>query len=159
MATPQKAPMKLTQEPEIVMWPETHYVFVEKVGPFQDTAPAAWQEVHPLIPEISRSNQTTKYMSLYKTGPKIYRAGVAVAAEPKNLPEKLRYEKFKGGKYSRFVLTGSYANLPQASGRVFEIVAEKKIQMRDDFCIENYTTDPRVTPEDQLVTEILIPTM
>jgi DNA gyrase inhibitor GyrI len=98
-------------------------------------------------------------MSLYKVGPKIYRAGVAVATEPKNLPENIRYEKFKGGKYSKFVLTGSYANLPQASGRVFEIVAEKKIQMRDDYCIENYTNDPRTTPEDQLVTEILIPTV
>jgi DNA gyrase inhibitor GyrI len=98
-------------------------------------------------------------MSLYKVGPKIYRAGVAVAAAPKNLPENVRYEKFKGGKYSKFVLTGSYANLPQASGRVFEIVAEKKIQMRDDYCIENYTNDPRTTPEDQLVTEILIPTV
>jgi len=30
--------------------------------------------------------------------------------------------------------------------------------MRDDFCIEHYVTDPRVTPEDQLVTHILIPT-
>ena len=57
----------------------------------------------------------------------------------------------------KFVLTGSYSNLPQASGRVFEIVAEKKIQLRDDFCIENYTNDPRTTPEDKLVTEILLP--
>ena len=97
-------------------------------------------------------------MSLYKVGPKLYRAGVSLAAEPKNLNEKLTHEKFKGGKYSRFVLTGSYANLPEASGRVFEIVSEKKIQVRDDFCIENYANDPRTTPEDQLVTEILIPT-
>jgi len=159
MATPQKAPMKLTQEPEIVTWPETHYVFVEKIGPFQDTAPKAWQEVHPLTPRILEHNKITGYMSLYKAGPKIYRAGVSVATEPKSLPENLRYEKFKGGKYSRFVLTGSYANLGEASGRVFEIVAEKKIQMRDDFCIENYANDPRTTPEDQLVTEILIPTV
>jgi effector-binding domain-containing protein len=56
-------------------------------------------------------------------------------------------------------LTGSYAQLPEASGRVFEIVAEKKIQMRDAYCIENYANDPRTTPEDQLVTEILIPTV
>ena len=159
MATPGKAPLKLTEEPEVVTWPETHYVFVEKVGPFQNTAPQAWQEVHPLVPRISEHNKVAGYMSLYKTVPKIYRAGVAAAAEPKNLPENVRYEKFKGGKYSKFVLTGSYANLPEASGRVFEIVAEKKIQMRDDYCIENYTNDPRTTPEDQLVTEILIPTM
>jgi effector-binding domain-containing protein len=40
---------------------------------------------------------------------------------------------------------------------VFEIVAEKKIQLRDDYCIENYANDPRTTPEDKLVTEILVP--
>jgi effector-binding domain-containing protein len=159
MATPQKAPMKLTQEPEIVTWPETHYIFIEKTGPFQNTAPQAWQELHPLVPAISEHNKITRYMSLYKVGPKIYRAGISVAAEPKNLPKNFSYEKFKGGKYSRFVLTGSYANLPEASGRVFEIVAEKKIQMRDDYCIENYANDPRTTPEDQLVTQILIPTV
>jgi len=159
MATPQKAPMKLTQEPEIVSWPATHYVFIEKVGPFQNIAPQAWQELHPLVPGISKHNKITGYMSLYKVGPKVYRAGVSLAAEPKDLPKNLTYEKFKGGKYSRFVLTGSYAQLPEASGRVFEIVGEKKIQMRDDCCIENYANDPRTTPEDQLITEILIPTV
>ena len=158
MATPQKASLKLTQEPEIVTWPEMHYVSIEKVGPFQNTAPQAWQELHQLVPGISKHNKITGYMSLYKVGPKVYRAGVSLAAEPKNLNEKLTYEKFKGGKYSRFVLTGSYAQLPEASGRVFEIVAEEKIQVRDDFCIENYANDPRTTPEDQLLTQILIPT-
>jgi effector-binding domain-containing protein len=159
MESAKRAPINLTQEPEIVTWPETHYVFVEKIGPFQDTAPQAWQEVHPLVPRISEHNKVTGYMSLYKIGPKIYRAGVSLATEPKNLPENLKYEKFKGGKYSRFVLTGSYANLPEASGRVFEIVSEKKIPVRDDYNIENYANDPRTTPEDQLRTEILIPTV
>jgi effector-binding domain-containing protein len=49
--------------------------------------------------------------------------------------------------------------LPEASRRVFEIAAEKKIEMRDDYCIENYINDPRTTPEEELVTEILIPTV
>ena len=91
MATPQKATIKLTQEPEIVTWPETHYVFIEKIGPFQDTAPKAWQELHPLVPKISEHNKITGYMSLYKAVPKIYRAGLAVAAEPKNLPANFKY--------------------------------------------------------------------
>jgi effector-binding domain-containing protein len=159
MATPKRASLKLTEEPNIVTWPETHYVFVEKIGPFQETAPQAWQSLHQIVPEIPEQNKITGYMSLYKVDAKVYRAGVSLAAEPQNLPPSLKYEKFKGGKCSRFVLTGSYANLPEASGRVFEIVAEKKIQMRDDYCIENYTNDPRTTPEDQLVTEILIPTV
>lgn len=159
MATPKQAPIKLTEEPEIVNWPETHYAFIEAIGPFMETAPKAWGSLHQLIPAILEHNQITKYMSLYKVEPKIYRAGVAVAEQPKNLPEGLRYEKFKGGKYSRFVLTGPYSLLPEASRRVFEIVTEKKIQLRDDYCIENYTNDPRTTPEDQLTTEILVPTV
>jgi effector-binding domain-containing protein len=150
--------MNLTETPEIVTWPETEYVFVEKIGPFQETAHTAWGEVHSLTSKILEHNTITRYMSLYKADAKVYRAGVALAAKPVMLPESLRYERFQGGKYSKFVLTGSYANLPQACGRVFEIVKETKLKVRDDFYIENYVNDPRKTPEDQLITEILIPT-
>ncbi len=150
--------MNLTQEPEITTWPATHYVFVEKVGPFMENAPQAWQSAHTFMPALAERNKITGYMSLYKVGPKVYRAGFALAAPPVDLPQGLTYEKFNGGKYSRFVLTGSYTNLGQATGRVFEIAAEKKIAQRDDYCIENYVNDPRITPEDQLITQILIPT-
>jgi effector-binding domain-containing protein len=151
--------MNLTEAPEIVTWPEMHYLFVEKIGPFQNTASAAWGTLHKFVPAISEHNKITGYTSLYKVGPKIYRAGVSLAAAPQQLPEGLVYEKFKGGKYMKFVLTGPYSNLPQASGRVFQIIAEKKIELRDDYCIENYANDPRTTPEDKLITEILLPTV
>lgn len=150
--------MNLTQTPEIVNWPETHYVYLEKIGPFQNTAPQAWQELQQLIGKISEQNKITGFMSLYKVEPKIYRAGVSVDVAAKDLPAPLAYTGFKGGKYSRFVLTGAYSQLPEASGRVFQTVAEKKIPVRDDFCIENYLNDPRTTPEPQLITQILIPT-
>jgi effector-binding domain-containing protein len=150
--------MNLTQEPEIVTWPETHYVFIEKVGPFMNTAPEAWQEVHKLVPEIAEHNEINGYMSLYKMGPKVYRAGVSVAAPPKEVPDGLKYVKFPGGKYSRFVLTGPYSELPEASGRAWQLVAEKNVPLRDDYNIENYVTDPRETPADQLITQILFPT-
>jgi DNA gyrase inhibitor GyrI len=158
MATPKSSFMKLTETPEIVNWPETHYAFIEKIGRFQDTAPQAWQTMHQLAPTISEHNKITGYISLYKVEPKIYRAGVALDAAPAALPEGVQYTKFAGGKYSRFVLTGAYSHLPEACGRVFLIVADTKIPLRDDFCIENYVNDPRTTPEDQLLTEILIPT-
>ena len=45
--------MKLTEEPEIVNWPQTHYIFIEKVGPFMEVAPAAWNSAHPLVPAIA----------------------------------------------------------------------------------------------------------
>jgi DNA gyrase inhibitor GyrI len=98
-------------------------------------------------------------MALYRFKPQnIYRAGVAVAVKPADLPKGLAYENFKGGKYARFVLTGSYGDLPEACGYVFnDYIPGKKVKMREDWCIENYTNDPRVTPEAQLVTQILIP--
>lgn len=150
--------MNLTEHPEIVTWPETHYVFVEKIGPFQETAPQAWQEMHRLVPALSTNNAVAAYFSLYKMGPKVYRAGVATAAAPQNIPAGLRYERFPGGKYSRFVLTGPYSLLGQATGRVMQLIGEKKIPLRDDYYIENYVNDPRTTPEDQLVSQILVPT-
>jgi effector-binding domain-containing protein len=150
--------MSFNEHPEVVTRPEMHYVFVEKIGPFMENAGKAWQEAHPLVPALSENNQITGYMALYKMGPKIYRAGFSIAAPPVKLLEGLRYVKFPGGKYLRFELTGPYDQLPQASGRAWAIVAEKKIEVRDDFAIENYVNDPRATPPEQLVTHIMVPT-
>jgi predicted transcriptional regulator YdeE len=148
--------MNLSETPEVVTFPAAHYVFVEKTGPFQQNAGAAWTEAHCYKPALSEHNQITGYMSLYKMGPQVYRAGFALAAAPKDLPKGLTYEKFAGGKYGRFVLTGPYTDLPQASGVVWSM-AKEKLQLRDDFAIENYLNDPRVTPEPELKTEILVP--
>jgi DNA gyrase inhibitor GyrI len=151
--------MNLTQEPEIVNFPPTHYVFVEKHGDFPSIAPQAWKGAHTFVPELSTRNKITGFMSLYKMDPNMYRAGFALAEAPVDLPGGLAYEKFAGGKYSQFVLTGPYSDLAAASGQVWKIVADKRISLRHDYAIENYVSDPRVTPEDQLVTQILIPTV
>jgi DNA gyrase inhibitor GyrI len=74
------------------------------------------------------------------------------------LPPELKYEKFAGGQYSKFVLTGPYSVLPAATGRVWEIVSKNGIMVRPDFAIENYVNNPKETPEDKLITEILVPT-
>lgn len=153
------AKMNLTEIPAVVTWPVTHYVYVEKIGPFQETARNAWATLHQSVPEISKQAKITGFSSFYKVQPQmIYRAGVVVDSEPKNLPPGLKYVKFEGGKYSRFTLKGSYEQLPEASGRVFKIVEETKLPVADNFFIENYVNDPKTTPESELVTEILIPT-
>lgn len=151
--------MNLTLEPEVVTWPETHYVFLQRTGPFQETAPLVWQALHRLRPEISKHNSILGALSQYKTGPRIYRAGYSLSASPVDLPEGIESTRLAGGKYIRFVLQGSYSQLPEASARVWQIVAEGKIQLRDDFVVEHYRNDPQTTPEDQLITEILFPTV
>ncbi len=150
--------MQLTLEPDTVIWPETHYVYIEKTGPFATSAPAAWGELHKRTPELEALNyQITGYHSLYKVGPQIYRAGVSLPARPDDLPVGLHYEHFHGGPYLRFILIGSYAQLPEASGRVWQFVEDNGIALRDDFNIENYVNDPRTTDESHVMTEILLP--
>ena len=151
--------MNFNEQPEIVSWSAMYYVFVERIGPFMENAGAAWQQAHGLAPALLENNEITGYLALYKMGPKIYRAGFSVAAPPAKLPDGLKFERTMSGKYVRFVLTGPYDNLPQASGRAWAIIAEKKMEVRDDFAIENYVNDPRVTPAEQLITHIMIPTV
>jgi predicted transcriptional regulator YdeE len=150
--------MNLTEQPEIVEWPETHYVFVERTGPFQKIAPEAWQLAYSLRPLLAENNQITGSMSLYRMSPNVYRAGFVVPERPLKLPLGLTYEIFEGGQYSKFVLTGPYSNLGPATARVFEIVAKNNMMLRMDFCIEHYVNNPQTTPEDRLITEILVPT-
>jgi DNA gyrase inhibitor GyrI len=152
--------MSLTKKPEIVHWGTTHYVFVEKVGPFHETAPKSWQELHALVPEIAAKNKIEKHFAAYKVGPQaVYRAGVSVAERPADLPAALRYEALPGGKYSLFTYVGPYSALPAVSGEIWSYVREREIAVRDGFALEHYANDPKTTPESELVTEILIPTM
>jgi effector-binding domain-containing protein len=149
--------MNLTETAEIVTWPKTHYVFVERTGSIPKNATLTWQEFQQFVPQLKSKAGVTGLLSLYKMEPPVYRAGASVAATPAQLPEKLRYELFKGGKYARFVLTGPYSQLPQATARAVEIVSEKRLRVRDDYHIEHYMNDPATTPEEKLETAILFP--
>lgn len=151
--------MGLNEKHDSLNFPATHYVYIEKVGPFQETAPKAWQELFPLKEMIAEQNQITGAFAMYKVEEQIYRAGFSIAAAPAGvLPGAAKYTHFEGGPYIRFVLMGSYMQLPKACGRVFEIVKKEAIETTDSFYLENYCNDPHTTPEDQLRTEILVPT-
>ena len=149
--------MHLTEREEIVTWTPTHYAFVERVGPFAQTAQAAWQSLHAERNALAAHNTITGAMALYQVGPQIYRAGFMLASPAQQLPAALQYELFAGGRYRRFVLTGPYSDLPEASGRVWQIAAQEHFQLRKDFAIEHYVNDPNGTPAEDLVTEILVP--
>jgi len=151
------ATLSLTHEPEIVDFPPTHYVYVERRGDIPTIAMQTWMAVHAFFPEITKHNRVAGGAALYKPAQGIYRAGFMLADAPVNLPEGLTYARIEVGKYARFTLTGPYEQLPEATRRAFEIVAEEKIRLRDDFNIERYMTDPATTPPDQNVTEILFP--
>ena len=87
----------------------------------------------------------------------IYQAGVGCSEMPQKLPEGLQHRAIKSGNYARFLLTGPYSHIWPAFNRIFKTLADKKADLRPEFCIENYLNDPRVTPEENLQTELLVP--
>lgn len=156
--------MNLTPNYEFVNRPATHYIFLEKRGPFSEIAPSTWNDLFPLIGAHLEQSRIVEYLGLStmdrtKMGEEamVYEAGVAVSSTPAKPLKGLQYKQIKGGKYARFLLTGPYSHIAPAFSQIFKTLAESQVALREDFCIENYLNDPKVTPEDQLQTEILIP--
>ena len=155
--------MKLT--PETVIRTDAHYLYVEKTGgPFPEIAPPAWPEMMGKLGSAFQQVEIAEYLGLStidssKKGEEgtIYQAGVVLFDEPSKIPKGLKYKKIKGGRYAKFLLRGSYTQLWAAFSEIFRALAERKINLREGFCIENYLNDPRITPEDGLLTELLVP--
>jgi AraC family transcriptional regulator len=155
--------MNLSAEFEPVNRPLTHYVFLEKHGPFAEVAPPLWNDLIPLLGKLD-PQQIREYLGLSgidknRTGEDtmIYQAGVALTHEPNKLPNGLRHRAIKAGTYASFLLIGPYPHIWMAFDRIFKTLSEKPVTLRPEFCIENYLNDPRVTPEDQLQTQLLVP--
>ena len=157
--------VNLTPEFETVTRPVTHYVFLEKRGPFAEVAPPLWNDFMAYLQRIDQK-QVREFLGVSgvdKSRPgedaMIYQAGVALAERPGDLPTGLELRSIKTGKYVRFLLTGPYTQIWPAFDRIFRMLAEEKVELRPEFCIENYLNDPAVTPEVELKTELLIPIM
>jgi AraC family transcriptional regulator len=155
--------MNLTPDFQTVTRSLTYYVFLEKRGPFAEVAPPLWNELMPLLQSLEQK-QIREYLGVSgidKSRPgedaMVYQAGVSVVEEPKELPRGLARRAIKSGRYARFLLTGPYSQIWMAFDRIFKSLAEKNVELRPEFCIENYINDPRFTPEDKLQTELLVP--
>ena len=155
--------MNLTPNFETVTRPLTHYIFIERRGPFAEVAPPLWNDLMPLLQRLDQQ-QIREYLGVSgidKSRPgedaMIYQAGVGCAAAPQKLPEGLQHRAIKAGRYARFLLTGPYSQIWPAFDCIFKTLADKKVDLRPEFCIENYLNDPRVTPEEKLLTELLVP--
>lgn len=156
--------LNMSLKPQFVVRPASHFVYLRRVGPFAEVAPPAWDEMFRLLAGKIGHEHFREFLGLSgidKTKPgeeaMMYEAGVGVADKPANTPEGLQYKKLSGGKYAQFLLTGPYSQIWIAFGQIFRALSEANVKLREDFCIENYVNDPKVTPEDQLKTQILIP--
>lgn len=152
---------KLTVAPEVIERENTHFVFVEAEGLLGAAAQFCWIEMFTkYVANLQANNEFTvlSNISMFKTKPvSVYRAGCALSKYPSTLDEGLKYEFAAGGKYARFTVTGPYSTLPEAREQVFQIIEETKMDVRDAFMVGCYGNDPKDTPEEELVTYILVP--
>ncbi len=160
----KEMPMNLTTKPEFITRPSIHLLYVEKAGLFQEVAIPTWYELIPLVDQKLDREKITEYlgfnlmdMNTKDESSMHYRAGVAMIEKPISIPKGLEYKHVAGGKYVKFVLTGPYPGIWPAFDKIFRILAENKIKLRDGECIEHYVSNPEITPEEELITELLVP--
>lgn len=156
--------MSLTMKPEVINRSEKDFIYIEKQGDFKETAPASWREIFPLTNGHIEKNKIQGCVALSNIQKDskgdelmIYQAGFEVTEKPTIIPKGTTYRKIPGGKFARFVLKGPYTEINHAFHVVMDVLEKEHYELRSDFCIENYLNDPTDTPEDQLLTEILVP--
>lgn len=152
---------------DIVTRKESHFVYFEDKGPFQEIAAPLWQKLIPLLPSI-KQDLIEEYVGMGiintdNTGEEImiYHAGLIVKENAKSsileTNKELKYRAVPSGKYAKFIHIGPYPLIWEAFNRSFQTLIEQKVALRKEYAIENYLNDPAVTPENELLTEILIP--
>lgn len=119
--------VNLTSQFDIVKRQATHYVFLEKHGPFAEIAPPTWDEMFPLLYSQIDQEEIASFLGLSgidktKNGEEamIYEAGVGVNSPPAKTLKGLQYKEIEEGNYARFLLTGPYSQIWIAFNQIFK---------------------------------------
>lgn len=137
--------MGLSKSEKRVEHPASHYIYVEKIGPFQETAMKAWQEFHQLFKENSKNFKIAGAMAQFKIEPKmIYRAGYMLSEKPTELPKELSYTKTDPTSYVCFKYLGSYDGLGEAWGEAMAEAEKKRSKLLLRFTLKTMSTIPRL---------------
>jgi DNA gyrase inhibitor GyrI len=151
----------LSETSEVIERDGVHFAFVEEEGPLGEAAMKCWMDLftnHISYLKTHEKFTVLSNISMFRAKPApVYRAGCVLSNAAPELNEGLKYEFVSGGKYAKFTVTGPYSTLPEARERIFQIVEETNMDVRDAFYISYYGNDPKDTPEEQLVTFILVP--
>lgn len=160
----KEMPMNLTLTPEFVTRPSLQILYVEKNGIFKEVAMPTWYELIPAVNKGVKKDIITEYLglSIMNTDSSddsdlSYIAAVAVSDVPAKIPSGLLNKKVPGGAYAKFILIGPTHLVWDAFDTIFKILADKKVTLRKGACIENYLSNPELVPENELVTELLVP--
>ena len=156
--------MNLDLNYTIVERPQTHILCVEKNGLFQEVALPAWYELIPAVDKYVNKDTIQEYlgfsiMNKLANSEKQMQYLAAVSSKNTNIsaPQGLISKKMPGGTYAKFTMVGPTHLVWPAFNLIFQLLTKKNITLRPGACIENYLSNPEVVPENELVTELLVP--
>lgn len=145
-----------------VQRPATHVIYLEGRGDYKAVAGILWPRFWSQFPAIGRES-VTQTLGLSGMVPgqggdeaKIYQAGV-VLKTPMSLPPGFFDRTIPEGTYASFLLRGPYSKIGVAFSDAFQLLADRRVRLRPEFCIEHYLNNPAQVPEEKLLTEILLP--
>lgn len=131
---------------------------------FFEIAPIVWDQFLTIIDEASQDISKSEFLALSYMDNNIkeeqaciYKVAITSPKESNLVFEELEQEKMKEQSYAKFILKGSYQGIWPAFEKIFKILSETDLILAESPCLENYLNDPKVTPEEELLTELLIP--
>jgi len=151
--------------PTIVTRPKSIIIYNEDCGPFEEIAPSVWEKFLEYISKGNFIKDDAEFLGISdikesESGHQkhFYKAAVTINNNSGDtLAGSLKYGEIPPGKYAKFILNGSYLGLWPAFKKAFAYLNENNFELNNGPCLENYLNDPKYTPEDELITEILIP--
>lgn len=150
---------------EIIIREEVTFFTTEVSGKsFIEIAPITWDNFLSTINNSKQDISESEFLalsyiqnSLIEDKSHIYKVGITCSKEKPLSFKHLKKDKIKKTKYAKFILKGSYLSIWPAFERIFKILSETDLALDPSPCLENYLNNPKITPEEDLLTELLVP--
>lgn len=156
--------LNLSENPEVVQRQMTSiFTLKEEGGVFQEIAPLAWQKFLEIILKEGQDLSQSEFLGISYIESEgliqnhVYKVAVSAPKNKNLIFNELRKESLPEGKYLKFLLKGSYSGIWASFDRIFKYVNENSYELAEGPCLENYINDPNSTPEEDLLTELLVP--
>lgn len=154
--------MKINMEmkPEIIERNETIiYSYGVVDSSFKEAAQHTWDEFLKILPTVNEDLSKSEFMGVGEMLEEkcSYKAAISLPTNENVQIKGLKREVIPHSKYAKFLLKGSYEGIWYAFDEAFKYINESDFQIGSAPCLELYLNDPSITPEEELLTEILIP--
>jgi AraC family transcriptional regulator len=152
--------INMDMNPEVITRNETViYGYQSEDTSFKDAAQVAWQQFLEIIPTLKEDLSQSEFLGVGEmAGTQCsYKAAITLPKNEDAKIDKLAREVIPASKYAKFLLKGSYEGIWFAFDKAFKYINEGNYEIGEAPALEVYLNDPSITPEEELLTEILIP--